>query len=124
MVIDKPHLKPKSPDRFLVHKLNLSDEQLNKFEELRISHREEMRVVMDNMKPLKDQLFHFKNTLFNRDSIANLIGDFEAKKEIITYSYFNDLRSICNQNQKRKFDKIIRKVMRRASGKRPPKRNN
>jgi hypothetical protein len=124
MLLDKPHLRPKSPDSFLMHELSLSDEQLNKFEELRFSHREEMRVVLDGIKPLKDQLFHFNNSSVNKDSIANLIGNLEAKKEIITYTYFNDLRGICNGSQKRKFDKTIQKVMRRASRKHPPKRNN
>jgi len=124
MLLDKPHLKPKSPDNFLIHELNLSDEQLHKFEELRFTHREEMKMIMDGMKPLKDQLFNFKNGSVNRDSVANLIGGLEAKKEIITYRYFNDLRSICNQNQEKKFDNVIRKIMRRASGKRPPRRNN
>lgn len=124
MLLNKPHLKPKSPDSFLINELNLSDKQLNKFEELRFSHREEMRVVMDEMKPLKDKLFNFKDNSTNRDSIANLIGDLESKKEIITYTYFNDLRNVCKGNQKKRFDRVIRKVMRRASRKRPLRRNN
>ncbi len=124
MLLDKPHLKPKSPDSFLLNELNFSDEQLNKFEELRFSHREEMKMVMDGMKPLKDQLFNFKNSSVNSDSIANLIGGLEAKKEIITYRYFKGLRSICKGNQKQKFDSVIQKVMRRVSGNRPPRRNN
>lgn len=124
MLLNKPHLKPQSPDNFLINELRLSDEQLHKFEELRFLHREEMKMVMDAMKPLKDRLFNFRNTSINRDSITNLIGDLESRKEKITYHYFNGLRTICKGNQKKRFDRIIRKAMQRNPRERPSRRNN
>ena len=111
LLLDKPHEKKMSPDKFLIKELKLTATQLEDFEELKFIHRHEMRSAMHGMKSLKDQLFNFSDDTQNKDSIAKLIGNIEAKKELITRKYFNDLRNICDADQQKRFDKIIRKAL-------------
>jgi hypothetical protein len=119
---------PQGPSNFIAKQLDLDDTQLSKFNELDDSHRERMRVILDNLKELKGGLFNYISTAsFNEskiDSISYLIGNNEKKKELEVFNHFRNIQSICNENQKKHFEKIMKDALKgnKRDRPRPPRR--
>jgi hypothetical protein len=128
--IGKPQMKgprgPKGPSTFIAKQLNFDDTQLEEFNKLDNSHRKRMRVIFDNLRELKGELFHNISNNENKiDSIATLIGNTEKQKELEVINHFRDVLSICNERQKKHFDEIMRDALHqdRRKGQRPPRRD-
>lgn len=119
---------PPEGREFLKEQLKLSDFQMETVDKIRDEHLSQIRKIKDGMKELKDKLF---SNLSNPDAdtnklkeITNQIGTYEAKIDLITYNNFREVRKICTDEQKKKFDEIILDVLRmnapRPHGMRPP----
>ena len=123
MLINKPHEKRKDrPERnFLTEQLQFSDTQKEQFVELDKLHRVNMMGIDKAIKEQKDVLFNsFSKENFNLDSLTNKIGFLEGKKEAEVFSFFHKVRTLCNLNQAKKFDKIIKKAL-KGGERRPPR---
>lgn len=107
---------------FLKQKLNLTDEQLQKFRELREIHFEETREIIDSIQFLKSELSEeiFKET-HNQAEIKKRIeqiGQLEMQIEKEKFKHFLELKSVCNLEQQKEFQKIFKEIM--TSRKGPP----
>ena len=123
MLVKKPHENRKNgPERsFLMEQLQFSDTQKEQFIEFDNAHRNVMMRIDRNVKEQKDVLFNsFQKENFNIDSLTNVIGLLEGKKEAEVFIFFSKVRTLCNSNQTIKFDKIIKKALKRGDRK-PPK---
>ncbi|WP_288956377.1 hypothetical protein [uncultured Polaribacter sp.] len=115
MLINKPHEKRDiHPKRnFLTQELGFSEKQKNQFIEFDKIHRENMMEIDQELRQRKDILFSsFQKTNFSVDSLINQIGNLQAKKEAEVFRFFTIVRTLCNNEQSIKFDKIIKKAIR------------
>lgn len=119
---------PNEGREFLKEQLKLTDSQMEAVDKVRDEHLLQIKKIREGMKGLKDKLF---SNLSNPDidtnklkEITNQIGTYESKIDLITYDNFREVRKICNDEQKKKFDEIILDLLRmnapRPPGMRPP----
>ncbi|MDX1586155.1 MAG: periplasmic heavy metal sensor [Balneolaceae bacterium] len=113
--------------RFIERELNLSEEQRNAFRELRKDHIRETRAYFRDIRQARGALFE---ALRNEesdvavDSLTAVIGRKQQELEEALYDHFSELRNICNDEQKAKFDQIISRVMQRVDPLRQMERRN
>jgi periplasmic protein CpxP/Spy len=122
--------KPPSPPPggsakdFLVSELKLSSEQQKQFDALRESHQKNIRVIMEGMKDLKDALAEKisaeKTDTAWLDALTKAISEKERQRDLATFYHFRSFRSILSDEQKQKFDKILKQVLRMMTGPQPP----
>ncbi len=107
------------PEDFLVQELGFDASQNEQFLALGEAHHQRMKGLSEDIRGLKDELFKglsdvsLKNV--NTDSIAGLIGEKEAAKDLEVYRHFNLVQELCNDEQKEKFSKIIKDALRRGA---------
>ena len=119
--------EPNGPSHFLVKELGFDDTQSEKLQELGKKHHHRMRNLEEELRGLKDELFKgLSDTSLrdvNIDSIATLIGEKEAVKDLEVYRHFNEVQKLCNENQKEKFSKIIKDALWRGAREQGPPPN-
>lgn len=103
--------------RFMERELNFSKAQKETFRQLRKEHIRESRAIHKEIRQyrraLLGQLHSRKTGQIRVDSLANLIGHAQARLDAAIYNHFVEVRSICDEEQKKKFDRIIRRVIQR-----------
>lgn len=110
---------------FLVKELGLDSTQQQRFREMVAEHRKGMNEIRRLNRAAKDSFFDLLRepniddaTLAKAAAAANLPDE---QMEMITFRHFQQLRAICNDKQKAKFDEIIHEVLRmNARGNPPP----
>ncbi|MEW4924772.1 hypothetical protein [Algibacter sp. 2305UL17-15] len=116
------------PGTFLVKELGFDDIQKEQFRALTREHRQKIRGISDDIRELKDVFFgglsDTASEHINRDSIASLIGDLEATKDLEVYRHFKQVQELCNDSQKEKFGKIIQDALRRGGREQGPPHGN
>lgn len=124
----QPKGKPGRPEMFITKELNFNEEQMAQFEALIGPHEAKMREIMHRKKRLKDQLFEL---MFQSDapqsaidSILVEIGRNEQNRDRQVFEHFREVREICNESQRRKFEKILVHAMHRDGPPPPPRRKN
>ena len=107
---------------FFEKELQFTPKQVALFDKLKDEHRTEMEVLKSESKELHDAYFDLlKNPSVNPISVtqkAAEIAKVKEKEELVTFYHFQKVRAICNENQKIKFDQIIREAARMMA---PPK---
>ncbi|MDB5252237.1 MAG: hypothetical protein JWP27_1406, partial [Flaviaesturariibacter sp.] len=97
----------------LIKELALDSNQVARFDSLRTTHFAEIQGLRDQMRSAKDALFEGLQKESNApQEAARRIGDLQARLDLATYSHFAQLRALCNEDQKKTFDKIIGNVLR------------
>ncbi|WP_397363157.1 Spy/CpxP family protein refolding chaperone [Olleya sp. R77988] len=110
------HKGPKESGDFIVKELNFNDEQLKQFNDLEEAHHKKMEAIGDGVKNIKDELSNkITASMINNTEIDSLITLIANKEILIEKEMFLKLRSIyeiCNDQQKKRFDDIIKKARR------------
>ncbi|MGC6430992.1 MAG: Spy/CpxP family protein refolding chaperone [Jejuia sp.] len=108
--------KHKRSEHFLVKELDFNELQKEKYRALTKANRPAMREVLDGIRELKDALYNgLSDNYFSAntiDSLANLIGEKEKQKDILTFHHFKEVQKLCDEKQKEKFSKIINYAIR------------
>jgi hypothetical protein len=121
MLLKDKGTSDRRPQRTLLHEaLNFSPEQNQQFELLRKEHHQMMQMKNGRISVLKDKLlsnFGDNDTAIDAKQIASEIGQLVGEIDLETRSHFQDVRSICTETQRVKFDEIIKDVLREG---RPP----
>ena len=103
------------PAGFIIHELNFNQQQQTDFKKLRDEHQGIMKQVHDDMKKNKDEIFSFiskgQNDSVKINQLADNIAKDQKQIELATYSHFQKVRAMCDDNQKKKFDEIIGEVL-------------
>lgn len=122
---DKQDAPRKGPAHFISKQLKFDDAQTAAYEKLDIAHRKQMKVILDDIKIAKDDLFDKlsdetvdKQTI---DSLAAAIANKEAAKDVETFYFFKATGDLCNEDQKVRFESIIKDALRGQPG--PPGQN-
>ncbi len=115
------------PEAFIARELRFDDSQIKKFDELTIAYHETMKDLGDTTRDLKENLLNSTTddsiVEHEIDSIINLLGEKQKEKEKAMYNNMKAIHDLCNEEQKLKFQHIIRDAMRRNiehEGDRPP----
>ncbi|MDN5204760.1 periplasmic heavy metal sensor [Fulvivirgaceae bacterium BMA10] len=118
--------KQPNVERYLERQLKLSSEQINDFKKLRADHFRESRELIGEIQELKQKMFtHLSSGHDNEaevDDITRALGQKQAALELATYNHFKALWEICDDTQKKRFDKVIHTVMRRMHDAHGPQR--
>ncbi len=114
----------KGPRLFVANELKFDAAQTTAFESLDADHQMKMEAIQDDLKVAKDELFDklsdtnvAKQTI---DSLAAIIAKHEAAKDKQTFYFFQSIRELCSEDQKERFEAIIKDAIRRPG---PPGRN-
>ena len=109
------------PGDFVAKELQFNTEQMNQYHEFTKNHDHEMRRISEDIRQLKGALFSgisSENRKFV-DSITSAIGKLEAQRDANVFYHFKEVQSICNQEQKQRFSKIIKDALHKRGRKRP-----
>jgi len=128
LFLNKSPRKGQNPEDFIIKELKFDKDQLNNFKQLSGEHHKKMRDLSKDIRELKDELFtKIRDTQVSDktiDSITNLISNKEQIKDKLVFYHFRVLRAICNDKQKKRFDKIIKDGLHRGRGGiKPPRRD-
>lgn len=127
MLVAQPHQRNNKPParNFLTNQLNFSEEQKEIFTELDEKHRERMGKFERKITREKDNLFSSfqeENSTIDTRAIIERTSRLEVEKELEVFEFFKQVRAICNEEQKSKFDQIIKRAL-RGNKPGPPNRN-
>jgi len=112
-----PRFDPKQGTAdFLVKELGFDSVQKQKLQQLREEHQKQMMDVRKGNREVKDAFFD----LLNQPNIADSTVEREVKTsfmyderaEVLTFRHFQHIRNLCTEEQKKKFDAIIKEVLR------------
>ena len=112
------HLKNEranSPKEFLANKLNFSEIQRDAYFELAKEHNEAAKIIREQVKFDKENLF----SLLKSDAIIDSARNNAAARvsmsiqslDILTFEHFKKVRTLCTAAQKPKFDELIQKMV-------------
>ena len=107
---------------FLVKELGFDSIQKQQLQKLREAHQQQMMEVRQGNREVKDAFFD----LLKQPGIADTTVERAARKsfvydeqsEILTFRHFQQIRNLCTEGQKKKFDAVIKEVLRMMA---PPK---
>ena len=116
-------IAPHRPDRrqelkaseFIIHELNLDAKQQETYLALMKAHREDMRDADHELMKAKDAFFDLlkeDNPDSNKITTAvELIGKAEEHNNLITLQHFQKLKAICNDDQKKKLETVLKGIL-------------
>jgi Spy/CpxP family protein refolding chaperone len=124
MIIDKKINKgPSKGQTFLTEQLSFSEVQKDQFFELDKVHRQKMRAMDVELNNLRELLFNsFDEQNISVETLTMKMGEIETEKNRELFSFFSEVRKLCTEDQKEKFDQIIQEVLKKRSPK-PPRGN-
>lgn len=104
-----------SPKDFLLKELKLDTKQQEQLEVLMKEHREAAKGIRMKVKEAKDSLFALIKEPGITDSIkqaaAANASRYTEQLDVLTLNNFQKIRSLCNPDQQKKFDEIIKEVL-------------
>jgi len=121
-----PRNKPGGPEVFIAKELNFDEAQMARFDVLMAPHDAKMKKLSHQKKRLKDQLFEMmfleEVPQSDMDSILVEIGRNEQNRDTEVFKHFREVRKICNESQRRKFEKIVVGALHRNGPPPPPRK--
>ncbi len=107
--------KINSPREFLAAKLNFSESQKNTYFDLAKEHNENAKILRDQIKNDKENLFQLLKSDLIIDSVRNnaalKVSLSIQSLDILTFEHFKKVRALCTAEQKPKFDELIEKMV-------------
>lgn len=127
LVLKKPHIQ--HPPEYIAKQLSFTPDQLVKFNDFEVVHKEKMRELGQKITKQKKQLFNsFHSEGLKPSSMFDSIGTLSALKEKEVYLFFQKIKNICTASQLDTFETIInRAIHQKGNGQKgmppPPRRN-
>ncbi len=121
-------MPPPPPDAgaFLSHELNFTEDQEKQLDLLRRENRSVIETFRENGKEFHDQFFDLLNSSpvdsGMVSSKADSICSNQKQIELATFYHFQKVRAICNPEQKKKFDEVIKEALRMMAPRPGPRR--
>lgn len=121
-------IKHQEAKDFLIKELSFTETQQKQYGLMVEEHRKQSRETREQLRMYKDSLFNLLSDeqvpaeIQSRLTLA--IATLEQQMETITFNHFREVRKICNPEQQKKFDTVIKDVLRMMAaplpGGRPP----
>src|SRR3989304_2615820 len=119
-VAPPPLREPKEDQRtlqFLQKELNLTDAQIQQYDQLRQAHNKRTRLLVNDIRYSKremmDEIFKDEPDTSKSMQIADLIGKKQTELERITFKHFLDLKELCGKEQLNKLQGLMDEFFRR-----------
>ena len=118
------------PAEFLIRELQLDAKQQDELEILRAAHTDAAVTLRKQLKEAKEMFFALIKQPGVTDSMkfaaAKPVSIITEKLDLLALNHFIKVRAICNEEQQKKFDKIIEQVTEMISkaGEPPPGEGN
>jgi hypothetical protein len=97
--------------RYFRDELNLNNEQMYKFSQFNPEFRQEARMINLKLAEKRQEMLiemAEKNSDKNRlNMLSDSIGYLHASLKKVTYMYYLDFKSICNQEQQKKLEQLF-----------------
>jgi len=97
--------------RYFRDQLNLSRDQMDRFVEFNPEFRQQARSININLERVRHLMLTemaAKNSDNNKlDMLSDSIGYLHANLKKLTYGYFLNIKSICNQQQQKKLEQMF-----------------
>ncbi|MFK7772143.1 MAG: Spy/CpxP family protein refolding chaperone [Saprospiraceae bacterium] len=107
----------RNPSDFLKKELNLSDDQVVKFKELRKAHFQKSREELKAIRVLKNEMLDAVSAespdTLKANLIADQIGIKEANKEKLLVQHYLKLQAECTPEQRQKLERVFKNAMSR-----------
>jgi protein CpxP len=101
---------------FLVKELGFDSVQKQKLAHLHDEHQMKMKEVRRNNREAKNAFFDLLQQHDIPDSTlqkaAKESAKYDAETDMLTFRHFQQVRELCNETQKKKFDAVIQQVLR------------
>jgi len=118
---------PQDAKSFIIKELALNEQQKLAYQELREDHQKKLRDLHESFKDAKEQLFDLLDQENPSDSLVEQASlhaaQIQQQIEMATFDHFKKLKALCNAEQKKKFDSIIREAILLISPPPPPNGN-
>ncbi len=112
------------PKERIIKELEFSDAQILKYNEMVDAHRKGMRDLEEKGREMRQNYFKLmtSDTLDRKSKEEFEIAIAENQKgiETITFDHFRLVRVLCNDEQRKKFDRIIGDVLKNMRGPHSP----
>jgi hypothetical protein len=114
------HLSPKHENKgaaasYLIKELAFDSMQQLQYNQLIQEHRQRTRQIRREVRNAKDAFFELLIDSSITDDIVRTaalrVSNIEQQLDILTYNHFKKVRTICNTEQKKKFDSIIKNAV-------------
>jgi periplasmic protein CpxP/Spy len=104
----------------IIREVGFNDTQIAKYEELIDVHRAGMRELEKKGREIRENYFKLmaSDTLDRKikEELEVAIGETQKNIEMITFDHFKQVRVLCNDEQKKKFDNVITEVIQHMRG--------
>jgi hypothetical protein len=110
--------RPPRPQDILRKELQLTDVQMNAYQEMIREHRVIADPLERDIAALRKQLLNYDATDSGKQAVADAVGKKQAEFEMSLYKHFKKVRALCNEEQQKKFDEVLFRAL--AAG-RPPR---
>jgi len=96
-------------DKIIIEALELDRDQQEQFEQLKTQHHDRMMKINDESNQLLKNYFSLLHDSQNdkKDSIEIQLASLEQERVRVTFDHFNDLKKLCREDQKQKFDDFL-----------------
>ncbi len=109
-----PSSKEKDVFNILKRELQLSNDQVEKFKDLRTQFFEKEKLLRNKIKEQRDSM---NLLMFSKNSIeekilnhAHKVADLEYEMEILRFEQSKELKKICNSEQIEKFERLVKEM--------------
>jgi Spy/CpxP family protein refolding chaperone len=120
----RPDHGPRGGAGFLEQQLNFNEQQKLQFEELVKEHRAMAQEIRPKIRAAKDAMFDLVKQPGVSDSMkqeaAAKASEYIRQLDLATVDHFQKIRAICNPEQQKKFDQILRQLTMTIGNQRPP----
>jgi len=111
---------------YIIHELNLNAKQQIAYAALVKTHREQMKDADRDLMKTKDAFFDLlKDDNIDSSTVLSAvayIGKAEERNNLITLQHFQQLKAICNEEQKKKLCSVLKGILGRMQN-HPPHHN-
>ncbi len=113
VLLRKPPRKEEGPRNIVIEKLHFDDKQIVAYDSLIVAHRKVIKSKNQEILQLKKELYNTLNQPFStsqKDSLLLKISIVQSTIEQTHYAHFQDLKSLCNQNQQQNFENFTKEL--------------
>lgn len=100
---------------FLTYELKFNDEQRNQYDQLRKEHHKAIEAIQENGRSTHDNFYALLQNKSADSALVSQLADsisYNQKQiELLTFYHFQKVRAICNHQQQKKFDEVIRDAL-------------
>ena len=102
-------------EKFLIDKLDFNARQSQELEQLMEGHRAGVMEIFKKIQASREMLYDSMSFVdsVEVEQITRRIASSQAELDRATYYHFRSIREICNPDQQRKFDTVIKEVISR-----------